>query len=400
MRILLFNAGSSSLSFKLYEVPPGPLGTTAPQVLASGKAHRVGVTGTQVSFLELLFRGQTHHLDLPLTTHAEAAAAILDQLLPLAGQPQILGHRFVHGGRQFRGAALLDQANLARLRSCLPFAPLHNPASLAVIDHCLGRFPDLPQFVALDTAFHAGLPDSSAAYPSPVFGGYRKCGFHGLSYAFVQERVASWLGRPPAELNLVMAHLGTGGSSACVVQGGRSLDTTMGFTPLPGLIMSTRCGDLDPLLLPELARLADLALPQLELQLNSRSGVLGLSAGKSADLRDLQQLATSGDADAARVLRQSAARTASYLGAYLLLLPSCQALVFTDDLGARFAPLTDLICESLAFLGLRCAPSPRDLAPGLRALSTPESRIPVLAVDTDEELLILRAGLPLFERYQ
>jgi acetate kinase len=396
MKILLFNAGSSSLSCKLYDVD-GPTGV--PLELARGKAHRVGVTGTEPAFMELRHGGQVLRRQLPLQNHAEAAAALLDDLGPLTGNPQALGHRFVHGGPYFQGATLLDQDSLARLRRCLPFAPLHNPASLAVIDHCLQRLPHLPQFVALDTAFHWGLPDCAASYPSAVYGGYRKCGFHSLSYAYVQERVATWLGRPPAELNLVMAHLGTGGSSACVVRQGQSLDTTMGFTPLPGLVMSTRCGDLDPLLLPELARLAGLSMPQLEDQLNSKSGVLGLSGGISSDLRDLCRLGAAGDAAAAGVLPLSAARTASYLGAYLLLLPACHALVFTDDLGAGFPPLTNAICDQLAFLGLRLAPAPRDLEPGLRALSSPDSRIPVLAVDTDEELTILRAGLPLLARY-
>lgn len=394
MEILVFNCGSSSLTFRFYRCAAGQ----PPVSLAWGKAHRVGAAGPVPSHVEV----NTPDLppinrQVPMRDHGQAAAAILETLPVSLPAPDLVGHRFVHGGAHFSRAAFVDPVTMPVLESCLPLAPIHNPASMSAIRVCLERLPAAREYVAMDTTFHAGIPDEAAFYPLAAFADRPKSGFHGLSYSYVLERCAGYFGRPADSLNLVMAHLGTGGSSACCVRNGKTLDTTMGFTPLPGLVMSTRCGDLESILVPRLCQLLNLTPPALEDLLNRRSGVLGLSGGVSSDLRDLHKLALQGDKAAARVIEVSASRTAAYCGAYAMLLPACEALVFTDDLGSKFPALANAICAKLSFLGVKLAPEAVPVDQGLRVLSAPDSAFPVLAVDTDEELLILREGLKIME---
>ncbi len=282
MQIVVFNCGSSSLNYKLFESENNSL-----TVIGYGKAHRVGVSGSEPSFMEHHLQGQYLRLVTPIPTHREAAQLILSFLREQQVGFDIIGHRFVHGGSIFQRSTWLTAENEADLRACLPLASIHNPNSMSVIEECQTEHPNLPQYLTFDTAFHASLPEESFRYllPEGMINkfGFRKYGFHGLSYQYVTRRASEFLGRDPAELKIIACHLGTGGSSAAAIKYGKSIDTTMGFTPLAGLMMSTRTGDLDPWLVLRLMDDLHLSPDGLDALLNKKSGLLGIS-GFSSDL--------------------------------------------------------------------------------------------------------------------
>ncbi len=248
MNILVFNCGSSSLTFKVYMVSA----KTEIAVLLSGKAHRVGVKGTEPSFIEFTSQGNTEKIISPLKNHRAAAASTLKYIKDHEISLDYIGHRFVHGGSFFHSSTFLDEKTLHTLKLCEPLAPLHNPISLNVIDESKKYFPTLKQYVAFDSAFHATLPSYAYTYALPKTliqkFGFRKYGFHGLSNSFVINEASRYLEKPLRNLKMIVCHLGTGGSSVTAIKDGHSVDTSMGYSPLPGLVMSTRSGDIDPML--------------------------------------------------------------------------------------------------------------------------------------------------------
>ncbi|MDD5371465.1 MAG: acetate kinase, partial [Anaerolineaceae bacterium] len=287
MIILVFNCGSSSLNYKVF----ASTGSEVLCVLRRGKAHRVGVHGSEPAFIEHYDpAGHLSRLTTPIPDHATAARLVLRHLREMEQQVQAVGHRFVHGGSDFQRSTLLTDESMARLQRTLPLAPIHNPNSLAVIRVCQAELPDLPEYLTFDTAFHAGLPPEAYTYalPQDIAQTYhlRKYGFHGLSYQYVTAQAAQFLDRPLADLRLVACHLGTGGSSAVAVDRGRPLDTTMGYSPLAGLMMSTRTGDMDALLPATLMSSFGYSPQALTSLFNTKSGLLGVS-GFSSDIRDL-----------------------------------------------------------------------------------------------------------------
>lgn len=398
MNILVFNCGSSSLNYKLFS------GGEAEglRVIASGKAHRVGVRGSEPSFIEHRLGSEPVRQEVPIENHRQAAGLALAALRAAGLRPDAIGHRFVHGGDAFERSALLDEPTLQRLRTTLPLAPIHNPNSMSVIEVCLETLPGLPQYVTFDTAFHSGLPDWARTYSLPrglaSEHGLRKYGFHGLSYQHVTGAVARYLDRPLSSLKLIACHLGTGGSSAAAISGGQSLDTTMGYSPLAGLVMSTRTGDMDPLLPVYLMGQWGYQPDTLNDLFNKKSGLLGLS-GVSSDIRDVIRAMDEGDHGNARLaFEMYTYRLRKTIGGYVTLLRGIDALIFTDDIGVQNARVRAAACRGLEWAGIRLDEAANQSASAgqIAEIGALGSAARVLTVPTDEERVIAEEGERLF----
>ena len=334
--ILVFNVGSSSLTFRLYRDS---------QVLVRGKCHRVGVTGMEPAFMET-HRGEvSEKLMLALPDHVTAATHVFDYLAEHRPEVDAVGHRFGDGGGYFTRSTIVDASTRPLLERCVPLAPLHNAAALAMVDLVSRRLGGVPQYVVFDSTFHAGLPDVARAYALPydLAQKYRKHGFHGLSYADVVEKATWYLGE--SRYKAVVLHLGTGGSSACAVVDGRSIDTSMGYSPLQGLVMNTRCGDLDPGIIVELVR-DGLGADALVRLLHRESGLQGLSGGISSDIRDLAAVKES-ESRARLAFDLYVYRIKQYIGSYAAVMNGIDVLVFTDDVGLRVPEVRSAVCREM-----------------------------------------------------
>jgi acetate kinase len=400
LNILVFNGGSSSLGYKLYTA----VDAQNLQTVHSGKAHRVGVHGSEPSFIEQSSAAGTEKQIVPIADQRTAAALILQHLRETGAPVDCVGHRFLHGGSYFHDNVFLDSEVLQKLEICRPLAPIHNPNSLDVIYECLAALPGIPEYVALDNAYHATIPPEANTYPLPAplvekFG-FRKYGFHGLSYSYVARVVPRFLGRPAAGLRMVACHLGTGGSSVAAIRDGRSLDTSMGFTPLPGLVMSTRCGDVDPSLPVYLEESHGYTPAQLSALFNNQSGLLALS-GFSSDIRDLtRRAAETGDEAAQLAVDMYVYRIRKYIGSYVVALGGLDALVFTDDIGVQSPLVRARACSDLAWCGVALDSALNERVSGDRIclINAPVSRVNVVTVPADEERVIALEGLELMER--
>jgi len=384
--ILVFNVGSSSLTFKLYRHS---------EVIARGKCHRVGVKGTEPAFMEF-HHGETHErLEVGLADHVEAAGRVLDRLETAKLGVDAVGHRYGDGGGYFTTGTVVDDSTRPLLERCAPLAPLHNVAALAMIDLVGCRLGGIPQYVVFDSSFHSELPDVARAYALPhgLAMRYRKHGFHGLSYADVVEKATWYLGEP--HFKAVVLHLGTGGSSACAIVDGRSVDTSMGYSPLQGLVMNTRCGDLDPGIVVELAREGYSADDMVRL-LHRESGLLGLSGGLSSDIRDLIA-AMDTEPRARRAFDLYVYRVRQYIGAYAAVMNGLDLLIFTDDVGLRVPEVRSTICCGMDYLGLHLdeGRNRRSDPDRIEPLHAPDSRVRILAIPNDEERAIYAEGLQL-----
>lgn len=392
MNVLVFNCGSSSLKYKVITMP-------AAREAAGGEAQRVGPPTAKPSVI-LHHEGtsrETH--EVPMPDHATA----FEQVMRLLGRdarlvPDVVGHRVVHGGDRFGQPARVNDAVLADLDSFSRIAPLHNPPAIALMRACQERYPQLPQVAVFDTAFHATIPACARTYALPrqmreEFG-FRKYGFHGTSHQFVTEEAAAFLGIPLDRFNAVSCHLGSGGASLCAVINGRSVDNTMGYSPLQGLVMSTRCGDLDPAVTMQLLAAADGDGAKVDKLLNSRSGVLGLY-GRSADLRDVVSEASSSDSlwDSRmdRTLQVYLWRIRKYLGAYLAIVGRPHAVIFTDTIGETVPYVRRALCTGLEVFGLRIDARLNAGVTGYPAdVAEAGSPTRILVVQTNEELAIAR----------
>jgi acetate kinase len=383
--ILLLNCGSSSIK---YQVIDGD----SEQVSASGIIQRIGeATGT----LDHTFQGTEHHLDAHFADHAEALAALVKMfgdVGPSLDEVRAVGHRTVHGGEAFRSTVVIDDAVLAKLRELSPLAPLHNPPGIAGIEAARAVLPDVPHVAIFDTAFFATLPPEAYTYAIDKdvarANGVRKYGFHGTSHSFVSKRVAEVLGRPYGELNQIVCHLGNG-ASISAIRGGVAVETSMGLTPLAGLVMGTRSGDVDPGLHAFLGRVLGLDLVGVDDLLNKRSGMLGLAG--ATDFRDINDLIEGGDADARLAWDVYIHRLVGYIGSYLAVLGRVDALTFTAGVGENDARVRADVIQRLEPLGFRLdaeANAVRSKEP--RVISRPDSPVTVLVVPTNEELAMAR----------
>lgn len=385
MWTLVLNCGSSSVKFALLDVRSGAVGL-------SGLAERLG-SGDASARLDL--PAGRRSVPLPGGTYAEAFAVIAGALdeLGVRGDVGAVGHRVVHGGERFSEPALITPEVLEAVRACVPLAPLHNPANIAGIEAARAAFPHLPQVAVFDTAFHQSMPEVAFRYAVPGAWyrqhGVRRYGFHGTSHAFVAAEAARELGRPLAELNLVTAHLGNG-CSVCAVAGGRSVDTSMGLTPLEGLVMGTRSGDVDPGLHDFIARQAGLSLSEVTAALNRESGLLGLS-GLSNDMRELEEAAARGHAGARLAVEAFVYRLAKQMAGMAVALGRVDALVFTGGIGENSAAVRGAVLARLGVLGAAVDPAlnARAVRGGSGRIS-PQGTLPALVVNTNEELMIAR----------
>lgn len=390
MNILIFNCGSSSQGFKVYRLSGGEKEV----VIARGKAKNVATKTKADAVIEWTVNGTTGSRSADLSSHRLAAQQIIAILLENNVHIDAIGHRFVHGGMQFDRTTRIDSAAMQQLEKCLPFAPIHNPNSYNVIEVCREMLTGVSQFAVFDTAFHAGMPEHAWRYAIPKDladqHGFRKYGFHGLSYQFVSARMAELMEKPLGSLKLILCHLGTGGSSVSAMRDGKSLDTSMGYSPLPGLVMSTRSGDIDPEVILEMIRQGS-SPDEVSRILNNRSGLVGLS-GISSNLQEIIEEAEKGNLDCQLAYEVYAHRLKKYLGAYTWLLKGADAIVFTDDVGQRCWQLRQKVCSGVESLGIildadRNKASVPDKA---TRVSADGSRTQVWVVPTDEELVILR----------
>ena len=383
--ILLLNCGSSSIK---YQVIDGD----SEQVSASGIIQRIGeATGT----LDHTFEGTEHHLDAHFADHAEALAALVKMfgdVGPNLAEVRAVGHRTVHGGEAFRETVVIDDAVLAKLRELSPLAPLHNPPGIAGIEAARAVLPDVPHVAIFDTAFFATLPPEAYTYAVDKdvarAHGVRKYGFHGTSHSYVSKKVAEVLGRPYGELNQIVCHLGNG-ASISAIRGGVAVDTSMGLTPLAGLVMGTRSGDVDPGLHAFLGRVLGLDLVGVDDLLNKRSGMLGLAG--ATDFRDINSLVDGGDADAKLAWDVYIHRLVSYIGSYLAILGHVDVLTFTAGVGENDSRVRADVVSRLEPLGFWLEPETnavRSKEP--RVISRPDSPVTVLVVPTNEELAMAR----------
>lgn len=392
MRILVLNSGSSSIKYQLFDMRHR-------RVLARGVAERIGDDRSRLVHRERDGAEQVE-MEPALSDHGAAIdriAAILGESGLLSDTEQLagIGHRVVHGGETFVEPTRIDGDVVSTIRSLSSLAPLHNPANLRGIEVALERQPDVPQVAVFDTAFHQTIPPRAYHYAVPRAwyeeNGVRRYGFHGTSHAYVAREAASLLGRRPEELNQIVLHLGNG-ASAAAISGGVSVDTSMGLTPLEGLVMGTRCGDLDPALVFHVARERGLALERIDTSLNHESGLEGLCG--SADLRDVLAREREGDGLAAEAVEVYVYRIRKYIGAYTAVLGRVDALVFTAGVGENSPEIRERACRGLEGLGIALDPR-RNRADesGPREIQAAESRVRVLVVPTDEELEIAEQTL-------
>jgi len=394
VKVLVLNSGSSSIRYELFDA----VGWRA---LASGRLEGIGVAGGRHTHRRLADDGRMVEESHPgdAADHRAGLAEVMRVLrlgpLPDASALAAIGHRVVHGGEAFRGAVRIDAAVMEAIRAHAHLAPLHNPANLLGIEVAREACPGVPQVAVFDTAFHQTMPPRAYRYalPRELYArfGVRRYGFHGTSHAVVSRRAAEWLGRPIASLDLVTLHLGNG-ASAAAIRGGESLDTSMGLTPLEGLVMGTRSGDVDPSVVFHMARATGRPLPEWEEVLNDRSGLLGLAG--VGDMREVLRRAEAGDADARLAVDVYCYRVKKYVGAYLAALGRLDALVFTAGVGENSPEIRAGCCRGLEGIGLALDEERnRAAGPGIRAVHADSSRIAVLVVPTDEEMEIARQAL-------
>ncbi|MCL2351509.1 MAG: acetate kinase [Firmicutes bacterium] len=392
MNILVLNCGSSSLKYQLIDM-------NGENVLAKGICERIGIDGR---LKHSPADGDEFVADVALPDHTEAVGAMLDALLDKEhgviseiGEINAIGHRIVHGGEYFSASVVITEDVKRGIEKCCDIAPLHNPPNLVGIEASEKLMPGIPQVAVFDTAFHQTLPPKAYLYALPYeyYEKYkiRKYGFHGTSHRYVSERAAQFIGKPYDRAKLITCHLG-GGASICAVENGKSVDTTMGFTPLEGLVMGTRSGDIDPAVISYLMQKEHISAKDVENILNKKSGVLGLS-GVSSDFRDLEAAKDAGNERAKIALEVFFYKVAKSIGEYLVAMNGADAVVFTAGIGENSPLVRREVCRYLAFLGVGVDEARNALRGVETEITTPGSGIRVLVVPTNEELVIARDTL-------
>jgi acetate kinase len=391
MNILVINAGSSSLKYQLYDM-------ANEKVLAKGLVERIGMDS---SILTHMPTGGSEIREVrEILDHTAAVKHMLDMLTHpehgvLSGSDEIdaIGHRVVHGGETFQESVLVTPEVKQKIRELFDLAPLHNPAHMAGILAVEAILPNVPQVVVFDTAFHQTMPPTSYMYAIPTVlyrrHKIRRYGFHGTSHAYVSRTAAEFLGRPVEELKMVTCHLGNGASCTAVLHG-KSYDTSMGMTPLEGLMMGTRSGDLDPAVVPYAMGKEDLTLNEVNSMLNKHSGLLAIS-GFSSDMREITEAMQNGHEGAHLAFDMYVYRVRKYIGAYAAAMNGLDVVVFTAGIGENSAILRQRVCEGLTFLGIRLDAARNEAkSREIRRISADDSRVEVLVVPTNEELMIAR----------
>ncbi len=390
MNVLVINCGSSSLKFQLIE-------TDTEAVLAKGLCERIGIDGSQLTYTPA---GKDKIVTVtPMEDHKVAIKLVLDSLTDAENgvvkdlsEIQAVGHRVVHGGEKFASSVLVDEEVAKAIEECNELAPLHNPANLLGIRVCQELMPGTPEVAVFDTAFHQTMPPKAFLYGLP-YAAYkedkiRRYGFHGTSHSYVSKRIAAILDKKPEDLKTIVCHLGNG-SSVCAVDGGKSVDTSMGFTPLAGMLMGTRSGDIDPAILEYYAGKHNLDIHQVTNVLNKESGILGLS-GVSSDFRDVEVAADEGNEQCANGLEAFKYQVAKIVGSYVATMNGVDVIVFTAGIGENSATTRAGICQYLGYLGIEIDPEANGKRGEEIMISTADSKVKVYVVPTNEELMIAR----------
>ncbi len=390
MKVLVVNAGSSSLKFTMYRM-------TGEKVLAKGLVERIGMDGPRLKFET--HEGNKIELKALVTNHDEALALICKKLVdPECGvikslsEVEAIGHRVVHGGEKFTESVLVDGSVKDIIRECFSLAPLHNPPNLGGIEACEHTFVGTPNVAVFDTAFHQTMPASSYLYAIPhelyEKKGIRKYGFHGTSHKFVTQAMAEYLGKPVEKLKLISCHLGNGGSVAAV-DGGKVLDTTMGMTPLAGLVMGTRCGDIDPGVVIYMLQ-SGMSVKEVDEMLNKKSGLFGVAGIGSSDMRDMLEAADEGLGHAKQAVDMFVHRLISFIGAYYTALGGVDAIALTGGIGENSIPIRAKTVAKLAVFGCKLDEKANQKQGEAVTITTPDSPLPIVVMPTDEELMIAR----------
>lgn len=395
MNVLVINCGSSSLKFQL-------INSETEGVLAKGLCERIGIDGS----LTYQPAGKDKvTTEKPMPTHTEAIQFVIDALtdaetgvVKSLEEINAVGHRVVHGGEKFANSVVITDEVISAIEECNDLAPLHNPANLIGINACAKLMPGTPMVAVFDTAFHQTMPEAAYMYglPYEYYEKYkvRRYGFHGTSHSFVSKRVAELLEKPYEELKTVVCHLGNG-ASVCAVKNGKSVDTSMGLTPLEGLVMGTRSGDIDPAILEFIAKKENLDIAGLMNVLNKKSGVFGLSDNLSSDFRDLTAGAADGNKPAQIALDVFCYRVAKYVGSYAAAMNGVDAIAFTAGIGENVCIVRSKVCEYLGYLGITVDEDANAKRGEEIMISTPDSKVKVLVVPTNEELAIARETVAL-----
>lgn len=402
MKILVINAGSSSLKYQLIDME-------TESVMAKGLCERIGIDG-HLKHSPLVGGKPVFNEDIALPTHAEAIAAVIDKLTSaeygvVGSMKEIdaVGHRVVHGGEKFASSVLITDEVMKALEECTPFAPLHNPANIIGINACRDVMGDVPMVAVFDTAFHQTMPPKAYMYGVPKKYeetiGVRRYGFHGTSHRYVSKRVCEFLGVDPMGKKFIICHLGNG-SSLSAVKDGKCQDTSMGLTPLEGLIMGTRCGSCDPAVVQFIANNDKKSVDEVLTMMNKQSGLLGI--GGKSDMRDIDAAADAGDKDAILARDMLIYGIQKYIGSYMAALQGADAIIFTAGIGENNAHLRQRVIEGFGYMGIKLDEAKNEActAPNVKEtiISTPDSTVKVIVIPTNEEIMIARDTLELVEK--
>ena len=389
MKILVINAGSSSLKYQLMDPDTG-------EIAAKGLCERIYIDGRLTH--KNLVKGTKVEREIPMPSHAEAIDAVLSILVdPEFGvirsvdEIEAVGHRVLHGGDRFIASCIIDEACKQAIRDCIPLGPLHNPANLMGIEACEKAMPGKPQVAVFDTAFHMTMPPKAYRYAIPTKyyeeDHLRRYGFHGTSHRFVSKRAIELMGKPASELKIVVCHLGNG-SSLSAVADGKCQDTSMGLSPLAGVPMGTRSGDIDTCVAQFIMNKYNMSADECLTMLNKKSGVLALSNGCFSDFRDLEAGAAKGDKACRLALDKFCYEVKKYVGAYAAALGGLDCLVFTAGVGENGPATRASVCEGLEFMGVKLDPARNQVRGEEALISADDSRVKVWVIPTNEELMI------------
>mgnify|MGYP000177654766 CR=1 FL=1 len=395
MNILVINCGSSSLKFQLID-------SETEKCIAKGLCERIGIEGSQITYTP--DGGEKEQTVTPMPDHTEAIRLVLEALtnektgvVKSLDEIGAVGHRIVHGGEKFAASTIITDEVMKAIEECNDLAPLHNPANLIGINACKKLMPTTPMVAVFDTAFHQTMPEEAYMYglPYEYYEKYkiRRYGFHGTSHSFVSKKAAEVMEKPYEELKTIVCHLGNG-SSVTAVMNGQSVDTSMGMTPLEGLVMGTRSGDIDPAIMEFIAKKENLDIAGIMNVLNKKSGVEGVS-GVSSDFRDLEAAAKAGNKRAELAIDVFAYRVAKYVGAYTAAMNGVDNIVFTAGIGENCALVRTKVCSYLGYLGITIDEEANGKRGEEIIISTPDSKVKVLVVPTNEELAIARETVAL-----
>ncbi len=396
MKVLVINCGSSSLKYQLID-------SESEEVLAKGLCERIGIDGSAITHQKA--GGDKVKTEVSMPDHTVAVQLVIEKLtdkecgvISSLKEIDAVGHRIVHGGEKFASSVILNDEVMKAIEECNDLAPLHNPANLIGINSCKKIMPDTPMVGVFDTAFHQTMPKKAYLYGLPLsyYEKYkvRRYGFHGTSHDFVSKRAAQILGKDVKDLKIIVCHLGNG-ASVSAVKYGESVDTSMGLTPLEGLIMGTRSGDLDPAIITFLAQKEGIRAEEVIDICNKKSGVLGLSDGLSSDFRDLAEAAAEGNETAQTALEAYAYRVGKYIGAYAAAMNGVDVIAFTAGAGENNAAVRELIGQYIGFLGTNIDPEKNKIRGEEVILSDEGARVTTMVVPTNEELAIARETVAL-----